>query len=121
MVPGGAESEDLGRLSFSVTCPLAWASPLPRLDAASSLQAWGCFSAGEADSTSRLGGALWGEEVRARGLSSHPCCPCPLPAFGQRQPFHADVLLSVQCVLHPAHVVGCSLPPSIFAAGEEGG
>lgn len=29
--------------------------------------------------------------------------------------------VAVLCVLHPAHVVGCSLPPSIFSAGEEGG
>lgn len=40
--------------------------------------------------------------------------PCPLPALGQRLPFHADVLLS--CVLHPAHVVGCSLPPLHFCS-----
>lgn len=75
-VLGGAGSEDGGGLSLPVTCPLAWASPLPRLDAAASLQAWGggCFSAGEADSASRLGGALWGEEARARGLGSHPSC-----------------------------------------------
>lgn len=100
--PGGARQGSRGRRvpgqrssQLLRDLPLAWASPLPRLDAPSSLQAWGCFSAGEADSTSRLGGALWGEEVRARGLSSHPSCRCPLPAFGQRLAFHADVLLSV--------------------------
>lgn len=27
--------------------------------------------------------------------------------------------VAVLCVLHPAHVVGCPVPPSIFAAGEE--
>lgn len=109
----GAESEDSGRLRLSMTYRLAWASPLPQLDAASSRLAWGCFSAGEAGITSYLGGALWGEEACARGLSSHPSCRRVLYQHWGRGT-HSMRRVAVLYVLHPAHVVGCSLPSAPF-------
>lgn len=108
-VPGGAESEDSGGLLLSVTCPLAWAGPLPRHDAASSLQAWGVFrparravppASGEPFGMRPARGAsvpTHPDAVSSAGIGAEAAVPCGRVA--------------VLCVLHPAHVVGC-LPPS---------
>ena len=105
--PGGARLGSRGRRvrgqwpSSLRDLPLAWASPLSRHDAASSLEAPGCFSVGEAASTSRVGGALRGEEARAGAcVPTHPVA-VSFTGIGQRQPFHADVLLSCVCCILP--------------------
>lgn len=89
--------------------PLAWASPLPRHDVASSLQACGCFSAGEAG-IPPVSGVPFGVGRPLRGA----CVPThPVAVSFARIRTEAAVpcgRVAVLCVLHPAHVVGCSSP-----------